>query len=78
MASKIYSIKTDKVGKNGGFLRTHDLVNLKNPRYLTSPEQIYYSHFAMRYPVNTVHVLSFLFFNFFGGNFANDFWFDPS
>ena len=42
MARNIVSTKTGKVGKNVGFSGTHR----------TSPEKNYFSHFAMRYPVD--------------------------
>ena len=35
-----------------GFLRnTLDLLHSKTSKYISSPEQNYFSHFAMRYPV---------------------------
>ena len=45
MACNIDSIKTGKIGKNGGFSGIH------RTEFISSPKQNYFSHFAMRYPV---------------------------
>ena len=51
MAHNIDSIKTGKVGKNWGFLGTHTTSYKKKSKCIFPPEQNYFSHFAMKYPV---------------------------
>ena len=54
MACNINSMKTGQIGKKWGFSGTHRTSYIKKLKCISSPEQNYFAHFAMRYPVASV------------------------